>query len=419
MKVLRIIASMDPASGGPCEGIRNSIPELAKLRVHNEVVSLDDPKASFLGKDPFKITALGPGRGPWCYSGKLLPWLIENLEGFDAVIVHGLWLYNSYAANTAIKRIKREKANGSGNVPKLFVMPHGMLDPYFQRAAGRKLKAIRNWAFWKIIEGKLISNADAVLFTTETELQLAREPFTPYKPKKEVNVGYGIKTPPAYPSLKKHTFFEKFPALENEPYILFLSRIHDKKGVDLLVEAYSSLISKQAKAAKPKPVPAGPENENSMFEDESFPKLVIAGPGLETAFGEKIKQFVDSSEQLKNYIIFPGMLRGEEKWEAFYNCEAFILPSHQENFGIAVAEALACGKPVLISDQVNIWREIKKEGAGIVAKDNLKGTFDLLERWQQMSAGEKVVMGISAKNCFEKNFAIGPATKKFLAALSS
>jgi glycosyltransferase involved in cell wall biosynthesis len=407
---------MDPASGGPCEGIRNSIPELEKLGVYNEVVSLDDPQASFLGKDPFMITALGPGKGPWCYSENLLPWLIKNFERFDAVIVHGLWLYNSYAANKAIKQLGRKRVTGS-NIPKLFVMPHGMLDPYFQRASGRKLKAIRNWAFWKIIEGKLINNADAVLFTTETELQLAREPFRPYKPKKEVNVGYGIKTPPAFPSLTKHTFFERFPALDKAPYFLFLSRIHDKKGVDLLVEAYASLISKRAKLAKAKPVPAGFSDEHS-FEDESFPKLVIAGPGLETAYGQKIKQSVESSDQLKDAIIFPGMLLGEEKWDAFYNCEAFILPSHQENFGIAVAEALACGKPVLISDQVNIWREIERERAGIVAKDDLEGTSTLLERWQQLPASEKLEMSINAKNCFEKNFAIAPAARNFLKALS-
>ena len=90
MNILRVIASMNPASGGPCQGIRNSIPELEKIGIHNEVVCLDDPREQFKTKDTFKIYALGPGKTPWCYSNKLIPWLKENLMRFDAVIVHGL-----------------------------------------------------------------------------------------------------------------------------------------------------------------------------------------------------------------------------------------------------------------------------------------------------------------------------------------
>lgn len=81
---------MDPSSGGPCQGIRNSIPELEKLGVQNEVVSLDDPTASFVREDTFPIHLLGPAKNPWAYNPKLIPWLLENLPRFDAVIVHGL-----------------------------------------------------------------------------------------------------------------------------------------------------------------------------------------------------------------------------------------------------------------------------------------------------------------------------------------
>jgi glycosyltransferase involved in cell wall biosynthesis len=75
------------------------------------------------------------------------------------------------------------------------------------------------------------------------------------------------------------------------------------------------------------------------------------------------------------------MLSGEAKWGAFYGCEVFVLPSHQENFGLAIVEALACSKPVLISNQVNIWREIQDFNAGIVADDTLEGTINLLGSW--------------------------------------
>lgn len=410
---------MDPSSGGPCQGIRNSIPELEKLGVHNEVVSLDNPAAAFLGKDPFTITALGPGKSPWCFSSKLIPWLVGNLGRFDAVIVHGLWLYNGYATYKAMRHIKissGDKTKFTGKVPKLFIMPHGMLDPYFQRTSARKLKAVRNWAYWKIIEEKLIHAANAVLFTTETELQLARETFTPYNPHKEINVGYGIKAPPEFSTIIKGAFFEKFPQLKNRKYILFLSRIHDKKGVDLLIEAYAKILSDNsgADAAKMK---FSTLNSGAAFPEQPFPLLVIAGPGLDTPFGEKIKAAVSGSAQLQKHVVFTGMLAGAVKWEAFYGCEAFILPSHQENFGIAVAEALACSKPVLISDQVNIWREIKTDGAGIVSTDTLEGTKEILDNWLGMTSGEKVEMSRKAKICFENNFAIAPAAAKFLEAV--
>src|SRR3954454_13690252 len=99
MHILHIIGSMNPRRGGPGQVIRNSIPELDKLGVHNEVVCLDDPSESFLRKDLFKTYPLGPWKGPWCYAAKLSPWLLNNLERFDVVIIHGVWLYHGYAIN--------------------------------------------------------------------------------------------------------------------------------------------------------------------------------------------------------------------------------------------------------------------------------------------------------------------------------
>ena len=146
--------------------------------------------------------------------------------------------------------------------------------------------------------------------------------------------------------------------------------------------------------------------------------MVIAGTGLDTPYGKELQNLVAQSDA-KESILFPGMLSGESKWGAFYGSEAFILPSHQENFGIAVVEALACGKPVLISNQVNIWREIEVAGGGIVADNTLLGTTQLLGRWESLSREAKLSMGAHARNAFEKNFAIGPAAKRLAAAISS
>lgn len=140
------------------------------------------------------------------------------------------------------------------------------------------------------------------------------------------------------------------------------------------------------------------KNLNSTTEDvilkEYSPvagqlKLVLAGPGLDTPYGQKIQQMITSSAFLKSNVYLPGMLDGYAKWGAFYGCEAFILPSHQENFGIAVAEALACQKPVLISNQVNIWREIEAAGGGIIEDDTIDGIEHLLLKWNALSKEEK------------------------------
>ena len=134
MKILRIIPGMNPEQGGPCQGIRNSIPELQKLGVVNEVVSFDDPEADFLGEDAFTIHAIGKSKGPWRYNKKLVPWLLAHFNNYDVVVVHALWLYHSHAAIKAIQTFRKTHTKS----PKVFIMPHGMLDPYFQKAKSRR-----------------------------------------------------------------------------------------------------------------------------------------------------------------------------------------------------------------------------------------------------------------------------------------
>ena len=111
------------------------------------------------------------------------------------------------------------------------------------------------------------------------------------------------------------------------------------------------------------------------------------------------------------------MLSGNLKWGAFAAADAFVLPSHQENFGIAVAEALTCGVPVLISSKVNIRREIEQAGAGYVENDDLAGTRRLLERWLATSEQDRQAMRANAKKCFAEHFEINRATDSLLSVL--
>lgn len=406
--VLHIIPSMDPSSGGPCQGIRNLVPDLIRHGANPEVLCLDDPLEKFLSEDEFRVTAIGPSKSPWRYSAKLVPWLVENLARFDVVIIHAIWLYHGYGFRKALRQYKKLQADSGRafKIPKFYVMPHGMLDPYFQRAPERKLKAIRNWFYWKFIESKLISEADGILFTCQEELLLAKKSFRPYHPRQEINIGYGVVAPPGYEQTMQDVLYNTCPEITGRPFVLFLSRIHEKKGISHLIEAYSRLMT------------AGKKKLFGQFNPSSLPKLLIAGPGLDSVYGKKMQSLV-VTKNLTDHIFFPGMLTGNAKWGAFYGCDAFILPSHQENFGIAVVEALACGKPVLISNQINIWREIIEAGGGMVEDNTAAGTEKLLEKWLQLTEEAKIEMGQRAQESFRKSFSIDTSSKRFFEMLIS
>ncbi|MBG47378.1 MAG: glycosyl transferase family 1 [Pseudozobellia sp.] len=388
MKLLRIIPSMDPKQGGPCQGIRNAIPELFKLGVKNEVVCFDTSHSEYLGNDSFKIYTIGKKKNPWRYNSRLIPWLKENALNYDVIVVHGLWQYHTYASVKAIMAFRNKNILS----PKIYIMPHGMLDPYFQKAKKRRLKALRNEIYWKLFENRVVNRSDGIMFTCEEELLLARKTFPNYQPKKEINVGYGIQPPPSRTADMREAFTKRVPQWNKKPYFLFLSRIHQKKGVDLLIKAYRKL-----------------EKEMSPI-----PQLIIAGPEMHP-YGHEMQKLAEGSSN----ILFAGMLSGEAKWGAFYECQCFVLPSHQENFGIAVVEALACAKPVLISDKVNIWREIEEKNGGIVTKDTEEETYNLLKQWLVKSYDEKNEMSVNALKVYEDYFTIAQAAKQFLKGIKS
>jgi len=381
MNVLRVTASMDPAYGGPPHGIRASIRAMAAMGVENEVVCCDTPDAEWIGSDAFPLHAFGPGRFGFSYTPKLGPWLRENARRFDAVVVHGMWQWPGLAVLRA-------------RVPRFFLMPHGMLDPWFQRDRSRRVKAVRNFFYWWLAERWVVNRAAGLFFTCEEEMRLAATTFDGYRPKRALNIGYGIQSPPAFSEKMQKAFLEKVPRFEGQPYLLFLGRIHPKKGVDLLVSAYLQFL----KTEKLK---------------NDFPHLVIAGPGWDTGYGAEVKARIGENSMIHT----TGLLEGDSKWGALHGCEAFVLPSHQENFGIAVVEALGCNKPVLISDKVNIWREIVADGAGLAEEDSIQGTARLLQRFKK---GE--LNGANPQrfhDCFLGRFEIQQASRKLLEALKS
>ncbi len=404
MKYLHVIASMDPRTGGPCQGVRNLAARALEHGHSVEVVCLDDPSSEYLASEKLTVHALGKRWGVWGYHPALRPWLEANLPRFDVAILNGLWLYPGYALS---------RFTGRSNMPPYFVFAHGMLDPWFQRSPERRWKAMRNWCYWKLIERHVIGRASAMLFTCAEEMRLAQDTFRPYQPRRQVNVGYGVSQPPEFNERMVDAFAQACPGLNGRPHFIFLGRIDSKKGVDLLIRAYAAVYG-DGKVTVPRSL-AGYQT--------AVPALVIAGPGLETEYGRQMQQLAAklcpsalTSPSLPA-VFWPGMLKGDAKWGALYRASAFVLPSHQENFGIAVVEALACVTPVLISNQVNIWREIEADRAGLVADDTLAGTQQLFHRWENLSSEEKKAMTWAAKDSYFNRFGVAGAAKNLLATM--
>jgi glycosyltransferase involved in cell wall biosynthesis len=379
MKILRSTHTVNPARGGPIESIRQSSAALRRRGHEVEIVSLDAPDDPWVREAPAPVHALGPGLGSYGYSSRFSRWIKEHRAEFDAVIVQGLWQYSSFGVWRALAR----------TATPYFVFPHGMLDPWFKRTY--PLKHIKKLFYWPWGEYRVLRDAAAVLFTSEEERRLARESFGLYRCK-EVVVNYGTAAP-ANLERARGAFFDAFPNLRGEHFFLFLGRLHEKKGCDLLIEAFGQVRN-------------SPERVH----------LVMAGPCAHPGYLRHLQQMAASSNGL---ISFPGMLTGDVKWGALSAAEAFALPSHQENFGIAVAEALACGTPVLISNKVNIWREIEADGAGYVENDDLAGTTNLLRRWLVTPPDARSAMQENARKSFANRFEIERATDSLLAAIAN
>lgn len=382
MKILRVIDTLDPRTGGPAAGLRALTPVLHRLGHETVIATVDDPGTAGLPVAGADVVALGPARGSYRHTSTLRPWLDENLFRFDAVIVHGLWQNNGRAVHIATR---------DQNIP-YFIYPHGMLDPWFRRAY--PTKHIKKWLYWQLVERHVLRDATAVLFTCEEERRLARSSFSPYHCVERV-VNYGTAGAAARDAHREILAWKsRYPELADRPFFLFLGRIHPKKGVDLLLKAYQKIAANHIQP----------------------PALVIAGPTENQELLQHLQQLAATLPRSAK-VIWPGMLQGEEKWGALRCADAFVLPSHQENFGLAVAEALAAGTPVLLSKQVNIWREIIADRAGLAAPDTADGTLSLLADWLLLPPSERTAMRERAAESYVKRFNIDAVARSFVSVI--
>lgn len=366
MRILHVMPTLSPASGGPAEALRQIVHVYPEAGVQAEIACVDDPTAEWIPNFAAQVHGFGPVRSGYGRSPQLRQWLDQNVSRFDGVVIHALWNYPAFAAARAAK----------GRVPYA-VFTHGMLDPWFNRRY--PLKKLKKQIYWPV-QYPVLRDARSVLFTSRLESELAPQSFKPNKWTSLV-VPYGTNGPPPDVEAQRRAFQARMPQLGGRRFLLFLSRIHEKKGCDLLLDAFATIA---------------PEHSDV--------DLVIAGPdqeGLQAKLQAQAQRLGISER-----VHWPGLLTGDAKWGALRNCEAMVLPSHQENFGVVVAEALACGRPVLISDQVNLWPDIVEDSAGLVEPDTLEGTRALLARWLGMSEPEKSAMGGRALTAFNARYSM-------------
>ncbi len=286
------------------------------------------------------------------------------------IVAHGLWQWPSYQVrNAAIK-----------NSLPYIIFPHGMMDPWFKKTY--PFKHLKKQLYWFWRQAGVIQGAGAVCFTTEEEKRLSQKTFWPYRCR-EIVTGLGVKEPSKIYE-KNIKGFNKFPALKGKKILLYLGRFHPKKGVDLLINSW---IRKS--------------KENEI--------LVLAGP-LEKE-NKCLENLQELSKKAINRILWTGMLKGDDKWSMLAIADSLILPSHQENFGMVVAEAMAVGTPVYLTDKVNLWREVVSSKAATVAPDNQAGIDALLDHWR---AGKHMEMAKHTTDCFYKSLHIKQTARKVI-----
>ncbi len=313
MRLLHVIASIRAAGGGPTEVVR-SLSAVHQRDGHSaEVVSLDDPADPEVRSFPLPVHALGPARNHYGYSPRCVPWLRQNRSRYDAVVIHGLWQYHSFAAWRALR---------TTGTP-YYVFPHGMLDPWFKRTY--PLKHAKKWLYWPWADYRVLRDARAVLFTCEQEKRLAPQSFALYRANAVVT---GLGTTSPSPGVDASLFLDRYPELRGKRLLLFMGRIHPKKGCDLLLEAYAA----------------------TMAKDPAW-RLVFAGP--DSLNWQQTLAARAAALGIADRIVWTGMLRDGDEVERALRGRGFRAPIASGEFRHRSSRVarLRCSRPHLARGQ--------------------------------------------------------------------
>jgi len=331
MRVLHVIPSVAERSGGPATAILPMCRALVEQGLEVQLAATNegltrtntDTVTDYKGV-PARFFPVQLGTS-FKYSRPLAAWLNHNLRAFDVVHIHAVFNHASLAAANACQ---------TAGVPYV-VRPLGTLDPW-----SMKQKPVRKRVFWMVSGKKMLQHSAAVHYTAQAEKD-ATEKYLRMNHGRVIPLG--VETANGAPAIP---LAECFPALAQQPYLLVLSRLDPKKGVDILIEAFVSLVRRPQFAGW---------------------RLVIAGDGPRD-YVATLKEKAANSHR----IVFTGWVEGERKEALLHNASLLALPSLQENFGFCVVEAMARGVPVLLSPDVNLAQGVEAAGAGwIVERDEL------------------------------------------------
>ena len=289
-----------------------------------------------------EVTQIGPTISPLMWNPRIKSKIGRLVSSADIVHIYGVWEQIQYQTAQTCQRLK---------VPYIFE-PCGMLDPW-----SLSQKKLKKWIYLNLRMRRALQGASLLHFTSDEEARLVNNlKLTPPGLVRPLGIDTAefASLPPRVCSTQSGLLNPK------KLKLIFLGRVHYKKGVDLLISAFGRLKDIDC-------------------------ELVIAGPEHDPKYSRKLRELIDSLG-IGARIQFTGMLRGEEKIKALASADLFILPSHQENFGIAVVESLAAGTPVLISDHVNIHPLITQIKAGETVSNHADALEKTIRKWLTDSA---------------------------------
>lgn len=300
-------------------------------------------------------------------------WLADHVGSFDVVHLHGAWdPILTAAARVAV-------ANG---IPHL-VTPHGMLDPWcLGQGRFKKRLALRTWV------GSLLSNARFIHALNSDESTL----MAPWIHGTAVEtIPNGVFLEELEPLPDPGSFRSAHPELGDDPFILFLSRLHYKKGLDILLQAFEDLSNRLEHA-----------------------RLVIAGP--DDGYESTLRTLIDRSPA-KQRVHLVGPVYGTDKLAALVDAACFCLPSRQEGFSMAITEALACGSPVVITDHCH-FPEVAGSGAGRVVPLDAPAVAGALEE-VLLDPALCESMGQAGRNMVQQSYTWPAIAERFDAAFAA
>lgn len=320
--MLHVIPSVSERSGGPATAIIPMCRALMREGIEVLLVTTDAELTEARNGDVLDYKGV-PARffhsqlgESFKYSRPMASWLSANIRNFGLAHIHAVFNHSSVAAARACR---------DAGVPYV-IRPLGTLDPWSMMQ-----KSLRKRLFWQVSGKAMLQRAATVHYTSEAE-RLSTEGLLGLNHGKVIALG--IET-----STTSDHVVDHFPELAGDPYVLVLSRLHPKKGLDVLIDAFQSLVARQ------------------QF---SHWRLVLAGDGP-AEYVSRLKS------KAGDRILFTGWLEGERKDAVLSRASLLALPSHQENFGLCVMEALAHSVPVLVSPNVNLATEIASANAGWIA----------------------------------------------------